>query len=84
MKRVSLPIRIKVPLAMVGLCILVAVALLALAYATMRSTALEQARVTLHRLSETQKTAVTEWVDRQASTAVALAANRPSPRRSGS
>ncbi len=75
MKAFFLPIRTKIPVAMIGLSALVAVVLVALAYTTVRTAALGDAAATLTRLSQDRAAAVTDWVSRQSASTLALAAN---------
>ena len=73
--RFSLPIRLKIPLALVGLSLLMAVLVLSMAYFTVRDQALQDAKEEVVRIANAEKDAITRWFDDIGADAVGLAAN---------
>jgi methyl-accepting chemotaxis protein len=75
MPRLSLPIRIKVPAVLIGLCLLVAAVTQTLAFLTLREMSYHTAKESLSWMAETEERAVRDWIDTATSAAISTAAN---------
>ncbi len=75
MTKISLPIRLKIPAVVIGLCLLVAAVTQTLAYITLRDMALSDAQETLSWIADSEQRTVQDWVDEASSTAISVAAN---------
>ena len=75
MKRFSLPIRLKIPAAVIGFSLLMAVVILSLAYATVRTMATDNAREAMQRVSNSDRDAVEQWLQRAGADILSISAN---------
>lgn len=75
MTKISLPIRLKIPAVVIGLCLLVAAVTQTLAYITLRDIAPSDAQETLSWIADSEQRTVQDWVDEASSTAISVAAN---------